>query len=192
MSVPVQQEGPRLVTVPAGQDVPLVTVPAAPDAQDGTVPAQQGARLLMSLRRLENPVDRPVVPRLLNLEPPLDAGLAAWAVQVRSASEACLLVDDQGRVAAMSIGCGLLLDAEPVRTVGSVLLDLIALVDFSAAAVPLHDPELQLPPLRALRSGGMARGLVRRRRSHGGLATYDVVGVPLAGGAGALAFLTEI
>lgn len=132
------------------------------------------------------------MPRLLDLNDPTDAGFALWAARVREAAESCLLVDEQGRVAAMSIGCGVMLNIDPVETVGALLLDLIVMVDFSATGLPLPDPELQAPPLRALKSGGLARGLVRIRRRTGTLTTYDVVGVPLAGGLGALGFLTAV
>jgi hypothetical protein len=48
-----------------------------------------------------------------------------------------------------------------------------------------------MPPLRALATGGLARGLLRLR-SAAGLVTYDVVAVPLAGQAGALAFFLAV
>ncbi len=91
----------------------------------------------------------------------------------------------------MSAGCGRMLDLDPTATVGAPLLDVMVLVDFSATGVPITDAAPYAPPLRSLASGGMARGLVRLRRRDR-LRTYDVVGVPLAGGSGALAFLNEL
>jgi hypothetical protein len=92
----------------------------------------------------------------------------------------------------MSETCGALLGLNPSESVGALLMDLILLVDFSATGVPLVEPALQAPPLRALKSDGMARGLMRIRQEGVLLRTYDVVGVPLAGGVGALAFITEV
>ncbi|MGZ6825372.1 MAG: hypothetical protein ACXVGH_01160, partial [Mycobacteriales bacterium] len=68
----------------------------------------QGARLVMPLLRLagEHPAAAPAPPpapvrRTLHLDA-VSEGLVAWAARVREAEEACLLLDDQGRVAAMS------------------------------------------------------------------------------------------
>ncbi|MCW2601349.1 MAG: fold-4 domain protein [Frankiales bacterium] len=164
-----------------------------------TVAPEPGPTLVMPLLRLllseqalseEELLPRPI-PRLLRLDVPVDAGLADWAVRTRAADEAALLVDEQGRVMAMSTGCGTLLGLDPLASVGALLLDLVVLVDFSATGVPLVEPELQTPPLRSLKSGTMARGLVRLQRADGHR-TYDVVGIPLAGRVGALAFLTEV
>lgn len=162
--------------------------PAAQDARRA-----EGAKLVMPLRRLAAPQQAPrLVPRLLQLDEPDDAGLAGWVARVREALETCLVVDGDGRVAAMSAACGRLLDVDPVRSTGVRLLDLCVLVDFTEGAVPLDDPEQAAPPLRALRTGRHARGLVRLRDHAGGLSTYDVVGVPLAGGVGAVGFLSEV
>lgn len=176
MSEPVLQ-GPSLV-------LPLMRL-APPPSEAPTEPAAATAATSPA------PVPR-VVPRLLHLDDPTDAGLAAWAGRVRESAESCLLVDEDGRVVAMSRGCGGLLGADPARSAGSLLLDLLHLVDFSATALPLADPSHQVPPLRVLRSGGLARALVRVRRAEGVLSTYDVVAVSLAGRAGALAFFVEV
>lgn len=161
-----------------------------------TSPAPAGAQLVMPLTWLapapaEAPAPR-LVPRLLHLDRPADGGLGSWVTRVRGAAEACLVLDAEARVAAMSATCGRMLDVDPVQTVGILLLDLVDLVDFTVAGLPLADPEVQAPPLRALAGGSLARGLVRLRRAAGTLSTYDVVGVPLAGGSGALAFLSEV
>ncbi len=150
-----------------------------------TVAAVTGLTMVMPLRRLAP------VPRLAEPAEQVDDGLVAWAAHVREADEACLLVDGRSQVVAMSAYCGVMLDLDPAATVGAPLLDVMVLVDFSATGVPISDAAPYAPPLRALASGGMARGLVRLRRRDR-LRTYDVVGVPLAGGAGALAFLNEI
>jgi hypothetical protein len=119
-------------------------------------------------------------------------GGVAWAQRVTEAQEIALLVDERGRVVALSTGAALALNLDPATALGRLLLDLIVLVDFSATGVPVEDADVQLPPLKALRSRTMARGLVRLRLARGVLVTYDCVGVPLAGGDGALAFFAEV
>lgn len=138
--------------------------------------------LVLPLRRLEPPP----LARTLHLDPP--AALEAWTARVREADEACLLVDAAGRVAAMSDSCSAALGFAKGATTGALLLDLVTMVDFTTAGVPVEDPEVQAPPLRALSSGRLTRGLVRLRAG-ATTRTYDVVGVPLAGGVGALGFV---
>lgn len=122
----------------------------------------------------------------------LEGGIAAWAQRVTEAQETCLVLNERGRVVAMSAGTAMSLNLDPTACMGRPLLDLVTLVDFSQTGVPVEDAEVQLPPLKALRTGTLARGLVRLRLTHGLLVTYDVVGVPLAGGQGALGFFSEV
>lgn len=122
----------------------------------------------------------------------LEGGVAAWADRVTEAQETALLLNERGRVVAISTGAALALNLDVTTCLGKALLDLVVVVDFSATGVPVDDPDVQLPPLKALRSLTMARGLVRLRLGRGVLTTYDCVGVPLAGGAGALAFFAEV
>lgn len=122
----------------------------------------------------------------------LTGSVLEWAQRVTQAQETCLLLNDRGRVVALSTGCALSLNLDAQTALGKPLLDLVALVDFSATGVPVDDADVQLPPLKALRNNSLARGLVRLRLGRGVLVTYDVVGVPLAGGAGALAFFSEV
>lgn len=117
---------------------------------------------------------------------------AEWAKRITEAQETCLLLDERGRVVALSAGCALTLNIDAVSALGRPLRELVSLVDFSATGLPVEDPEVQLPPLKALRSQTMARGLVRLRLGPRVLTTYDVVGVPLAGGVGALGFFSEV
>ena len=122
----------------------------------------------------------------------LAGGVAAWAERVTEAQETALLLNERGRVVAISTGAALALNLDPTTCIGKPLLDLVVVVDFTATGVPVEDPDVQLPPLKALRSRTMARGLVRLRLGRGVLVTYDCVGVPLAGGDGALAFFAEV
>ena len=119
-------------------------------------------------------------------------GVEAWSRRITEAQETAVLLNDRGRVLAMSTGAALALGLDAAQAIGRPLRELLVLVDFSATGVPVEDPEVQLPPLKALRSGSMARGLVRLRLPGDVLVTYDCVGVPLAGGAGALAFFAAV
>ena len=142
--------------------------------------------------------DRTLLLPLMPLQPRgpgedvLQGSVSAWSQRVEEAQETCLVLDSRGRVVAVSRGCALSLNLDPATALGKPLLDLVVLVDFSQTGVPVEDPDQQLPPLKALRSGSLARGLVRLRLARGVLATYDVVGVPLAAGQGALGFFSEV
>lgn len=158
------------------------------DKGAAAVPGAQRAQLVLPLLQLVPA--QPVVPRTLDLEQSSVAGRSGWASQVRESLESCLLVDAAGRVAAASLTGAAMLGADPVRCVGALLLDLVTVVDFTETGVPLPEPEMAVPPLRALRSGHLARALVRLRLPSGVVPTYDVVGVPVE--EGALAFLSEV
>ena len=122
----------------------------------------------------------------------LVGSVAAWSDRVTQAQETVLLLNERGRVVAISTGAALALNLDTTTCLGKSLLDLVVVVDFSATGVPVDDPDVQLPPLKAMRSQTMARGLVRLRLGRGILMTYDCVGVPLAGTSGALAFFAEV
>jgi hypothetical protein len=122
----------------------------------------------------------------------ISVGVNAWSLRITEAQETALLLNSRGRVVAISTGAALALSLDAANAIGKPLRELLTLVDFSATGVPVEDPDVQLPPLKALRSQSMARGLVRLRLKGGVLATYDCVGVPLAGGEGALAFFAEV
>lgn len=122
-------------------------------------------------------------PRVVHLDAP-------WLNQVRTAEEACLLLDEDGRVAALSRAAGELLELDPTRCVGAGLDDLLLVIDFTETGVPMADARAALPPLRSLSTGRLTRGLVRLRLPGGATPTLDVVGVPVGGGA--LGFLSEV
>ncbi len=145
--------------------------------------------LVLPLRRLEPVPDQPPAPRTLHLDgtPLLDD----WATRVRAAAEAMLLVDAAGRLLALSDSCGALLGLDVRAATGEMLLDVVEVVDFTAAAVPVPDPDLQLAPLRALVTGRLGRSLVRLRTGQS-TRSYDVVGIPLSDGAGAVGFLAAV
>ena len=145
--------------------------------------------LVLPLRRLEPVPEQPPVPRTLHLDgtPLLDD----WATRVRAAAEAMLLVDAGGRRLAVSDSCAVLRGLDGDAAAGAMLLDVVEVVDFTAAAVPVPDPDLQLAPLRALVTGRLGRSLVRLRTGTS-TRSYDVVGIPLSDGAGAVGFLAAV
>jgi PAS domain-containing protein len=107
--------------------------------------------------------------------------LDAWLETVSEAEEPCLLLDSGGVMLGVSPTCAALLGAgSPEDLLGRGLLeDVIDLIDFTAAQERLLDPQLErLPPLLALASGALARGLLRIRI--GDLVrTLDAVSTPL-------------
>ena len=147
----------------------------------------RGVSLVLPLRNL-GPDPEPVRRTLDLTGSPL---LDDWASRVRDGAEAMLLVDASGRLVALSAAAGALLGLEPTTSAGAMLLDLVEVVDFTAAAVPVPDPDIQLPPLRAIVTGRLNRGLVRLR-SDARVRSYDVVGIPLADSAGAVGFLAAV
>lgn len=116
-----------------------------------------------------------------------------WAEPVRASADACLLLDVNGTIFATSPSCRSVLGLpEGIDAHRRTLLDgTLRLVGFSAGggALPQWDAE-RIPPLQALNTGALARGLLRV--SAGGVArTLDAVSTPLHGGtdvAGSLTF----
>lgn len=154
-------------------------------------------RLEMSLASAQvvpDPVPAdPVLPR-----PTLRAvdRLVGWADVVTTADEPCLALDPDGVVTAVSPSCLVLLGVGAAADlVGRGLLDdVVELVDFTASQGRLLDCELdRIPPLLALRSGGLARGLMRVQVADA-VRTLDAVSTPLRAGdrvLGSLTFFTR-
>lgn len=106
--------------------------------------------------------------------------LELWASVVGMAAEPCLLLDVDGIVVAASPGCRTLFsiaeDAVGLRLVDEVL----RLLDFNAVSGELRGWEVDMiPPLLAISSGGLARGLVRVSCGQGGSSTIDAASAPL-------------
>ncbi len=152
--------------------------------------AVRGARLLLPLRRLDEAAP-PVVERTLDLDAHGLGPIGVWHAAVQASTEACLLLDRDARVVAASVAVGAVLGTTSASAVGAKLVDLVTAVDFTSGAAPDLELERAVPPLRALATGGLARGLLRLR-SATGLVTYDVVAVPLSGQSGALAFFLAV
>lgn len=123
-----------------------------------------------------------------------------WSSTVGRADEPCLLIDADTRVVAISsAGCALLCLGEPAGLIGRPLLDGgLRLLDFTANRGELTEAEIdKIPPLLALSSGRLARGLLRVQAAAVGSpdATVDAISTPvLADGAvaGSLTFFSEV
>jgi PAS domain-containing protein len=151
----------------------------------------KGARLILPLRRLD-PSTTPSVPRRkLDLDAHGAGPISVWHAAVQGSGEACLLLDRDARIVAASAAVGVLLGTSAADAVGARFVDVVTAVDFTSGAAPDAEIERSMPPLRALATGGLARGLLRLR-SAAGLVTYDVVAVPLADHSGALAFFLAV
>jgi hypothetical protein len=123
-----------------------------------------------------------------------------WSAMVSHAEEPCLLIDADTRVVAISsAGCELLCLGAPEDVVGLPLLEGgLRLLDFTAARGELTEQETdKIPPLLALHSGRLARGLLRVQPAGEDApdATVDAISTPvLTDGsvAGSLTFFSEI
>ena len=157
-------------------------------------PTRTGSRLLLPLLRLDppaaDPATAPSPSRTLDLDAQLRGALATWLPAVRAAAEACLLLDEQARVCAASPGASVLFGAPVTEVLGARLVDVVAVADLTGSGTPVS--ERSLPPLRALATGGLARGLVRVRTAQDELLTFDVVAVPLADHDGVLSFFLAV
>lgn len=122
-----------------------------------------------------------------------------WTTTVASATEPCLLIDLHTVIAAVSTsGCELLGLGTPADVIGQPLLrGGLRLLDFTAARGELTEQEVdKIPPLLALTSGRLARGLLRVCSGEGASdATVDAISTPLLSHgvvAGSLTFFSEV
>ncbi|KXK62563.1 hypothetical protein AWW66_07765 [Micromonospora rosaria] len=122
-----------------------------------------------------------------------------WSATVSRAAEPCLLIDAETKVVAVSSsGCRLLCLGTPEEVIGLPLLDGgLRLLDFTAYRGELTEQDTdKIPPLLALHSGRLARGLLRVQATAGAPdATVDAISTPvLTGGvvAGSLTFFSEV
>ncbi|MGN9764174.1 hypothetical protein ACTMS2_03265 [Micromonospora sp. SD12] len=110
--------------------------------------------------------------------------LGRWSSTVFSAAEPCLLIDAGTRVVAVSTaGCELLCLGDPEDVTGLPLLDGgLRLLDFTANRCELTEPEIdKIPPLLALSSGRLARGLLRVQGASADApdSTVDAISTPV-------------
>jgi hypothetical protein len=123
-----------------------------------------------------------------------------WSSTVSHADEPCLLIDAETRVVAVSAsGCELLCLGTPEDVVGLPLLGGgLRLLDFTANPRELTEQERdKIPPLLALSSERLARGLLRVQGASADTpdATVDAISTPvLTDGsvAGSLTFFSVV
>jgi PAS domain-containing protein len=133
---------------------------------------------------------------------PLEAGmidpLESWAASLTATEEPCLVIDATGIIVAASKPCARLFClSQPAELTGRHMLDreVLYLIDFTAAGNELSESERdQIPPLLALTSGRLARGLMRVRNRNGSR-TLDSIATPLRQGGevvGSLSFFAVV
>lgn len=108
--------------------------------------------------------------------------LERWVACVSAAEESCLVIDGEGVIVAASGPCARLFSlGQPFELMGRHLLDrqVLVLIDFTAAGNELGEAEReQIPPLLALSSGRLTRGLLRVRNPDAAR-TLDAISTPL-------------
>jgi len=117
---------------------------------------------------------------------PMEAGmtdpLERWAASLATAEESCLVIDAAGIIVAASRPCARLFRlSQPAELTGRYMLDreVLYLIDFTAAGNELGESEREkIPPLLALTSGRLARGLMRVRNGDD-KRTLDSIATPL-------------
>ena len=117
--------------------------------------------------------------------PEFIASVDRWATTVAAAVEPCLVIDVAGRILAVSPSAAELLGlGKPAEAVGRPLGGVLRLIDFTAGAGELEEPEVEkIPPLLAIRSEQLARGLMRvHSQAAGAPLTVDAISTPLFAG----------
>ncbi|GAA0563008.1 hypothetical protein GCM10010172_52910 [Paractinoplanes ferrugineus] len=86
-----------------------------------------------------------------------------WTSTVTEAPEPCLVIDTTTTILALSVSCSELFGlGKPIEVVGQPLSTAIRLIDFTALAAALDEADVEkIPPLLAIRSKRLARGLLR-------------------------------
>jgi hypothetical protein len=107
--------------------------------------------------------------------------LQRWSGVVSQAAEPCLVIDARETIIGVSgSGSELLGLGDPASAVGRSLLDEVRLIDFTANQGELTEPEMaNIPPLLAVTSGRLARGLLRVQRLGLLPSTVDAISTPL-------------
>jgi hypothetical protein len=113
------------------------------------------------------------------------AGMDRWMSTVALAAEPCLIIDPSSTIRAVSVSCSELLGlGKPADVVGQPLIGgvLLRLIDFTAGGGELAEVEVdKIPPMLAIRSGQLARGLMRVQPGTGGPhLTVDAIATPLS------------
>ena len=122
------------------------------------------------------------------------ANIDRWTATVAAATEPCLVIDVTTTIRAVSPSCSELLGlGKPVDAVGQPLLGgVLRLIDFTAGGGELDEPEVEkIPPLLAIRTKSLARGLMRVQTDGGEPhLTVDAIATPLMAADQVVASLT--
>ena len=118
-------------------------------------------------------------PALGRARQPVDSSLAKWAMAAADAEEHCLVIDHDALIIAISASfealLGLTVSAIGRPMVGSVM----QLLDFGDGFELTPAEVDKTPPLLALSSGRLARGLMRVRGAGEASRTLDAISTPL-------------
>jgi hypothetical protein len=123
--------------------------------------------------------------------------LQRWSAVLREAVEPGLVIAARETIIGVSASCCALLGlGDPAAALGRSLLDEVRLIDFTANQGELTEPEMaNIPPLLAVTSGRLARGLLRVQRLGQLPGTVDAIATPLRDGdtvVGSLTFFAEV
>jgi hypothetical protein len=117
------------------------------------------------------------------------SSLGRWAKVVVDAAESSLVINAKSIVVALSPACQEMLGLDR-PAIGRPLLDVLRLLDFSNPGGALGQGEVRkIPPLLALDSGQLARGLMRVECREGAC-TVDAIATPLRDSSGSVGSLT--
>ncbi|GAB2580776.1 hypothetical protein Aab01nite_57520 [Paractinoplanes abujensis] len=126
------------------------------------------------------------------------SSLERWTATVSAAPEPCLIIDRSTAIIAVSVSGGELLGVgKPPEVIGKPLGAVLRLIDFTATAGELEDADAdKIPPLLALRTERLARGLLRVVPGPGeSPLTVDAIATPLFDNervAGSMTFLSAV
>ena len=121
-----------------------------------------------------------------------------WTSTVAAAAEPCLVIDTSTTILAVSVSCCELFGlGKPAEAIGQPLGSALHMIDFTADGRELDESDaVKIPPLLAIRSERLARGLLRVVPSPGQPpVTVDAISAPLLSGdrlAGSLTFFAPI
>jgi hypothetical protein len=127
------------------------------------------------------------------------ASLKRWSETVASADEPCLVINRDAVIVAASVTCAEMIGlGDAVTALGRPLREaLVGLIDFNDSPDKLDSAEAgKIPPLLAIASGRLARGLMRMQcQRTGTTCTMDAIATPLWDGpevVGSLSFFSKI
>jgi hypothetical protein len=137
------------------------------------------------------PAPRPVPEAADRLADPL----GHWVRAVANAVEPCLVIDANGVIVAMSPSCVELMSLTSSPVGADLRKGPFRLIDFSADGGKLSKSEVdKVPPILAVSSGRLARGLIRVRCGDA-VVTLDAIATPIGhtgSVAGSLTFFSRV